>query len=235
MIYLALPSRDGTLGRGMRTVLKHFERDFPANAQCERSLSLLCFNFNLLLADALNHRCKGITHFLLLHDDVIPQSEHWAAILLGEMLEHKLDAVAAVIPLRSDGGETSTSIDEAGPAGPGGIAGDPLRLKLGAVDGTLTSRTEPKLLINTGCLLIDIRKPWVEDRFYFRTHDEIVKNPDGTFSAKCISEDWLMSRWMAKRNIPFGATSKVKAVHRGTTEWPNWKESGATPPVCMAG
>ena len=51
--------------------------------------------------------------------------------------------------------------------------------RCGEGDG-LDSRTTPGLLINTGCLAIDLRKPGTE-RLYFHIRDAIKRTPAGHY------------------------------------------------------
>jgi hypothetical protein len=213
--YVGIPTHAGMLESRQRLALLHFARDFPGNCVRVQSMSLLAMNFNCLLADALNMTAQGVTHFILLHDDIVPQGEHWARDLMQELMAQKLDALAVHMPLRNRSGLTSTAIDDQ-PV--------PKQLRIEDLTGqTLTSLAEPRLLINSGLLIIDLRRPWTRE-FHFQIHDDIVQNEQGIFEARCISEDWMMSRWLAKRKIPFGATGKIRALHCGRSEFPNWVE-----------
>lgn len=226
MLFLAMPSRQFCPSVGRAATVAQFLADFPGCPWCESSVSLLCWNFNSLLAMALNMRSAdpnqpGVTHFLLLHDDVRPMEPHWAAQMLQIMRRHELGVLSAVIPLKNASGETSTAID--GELDP--LKGRDLR-KISVADveargGMITSREEPGLLINTGLLLVDLTQPWSE-KLCFQTHDAIAKLPDGTFQARCSPEDWTMSRWLREQGVAFGATTRVKATHWGLDAWPNW-------------
>lgn len=221
-LFIGIPSRDGKLPYGLTEAKARLERQIPYTMGGVAICSLLAYNFNQILAMALNRREEkphekwpgGVTHLLLWHDDIVPTDRDFGIKLLNEMERFNLDAISATVSFRSDSGFTSTARDIEGQP-------DPVRYKLGDIQGTITSREEPGLLINTGLLLMDLRKPWVES-FHWTITDGIRKNADGKFEAVCESEDWKMSRWMRANGVPFGATAKVRTLHGGQISWPNY-------------
>ena len=69
--------------------------------------------------------------------------------------------------------------------------------------------TDRELLINTGCLLVDLRKPWVFDcdedgylKAFFTVKDrvkyEVLEDGDCKFTRYVQPEDWLFSRMVAR-------------------------------------
>lgn len=228
-VFFGIPTRDGQVDYRILDIFTnlHQKTEFQYGIII---CSLLAWGFNQLYSAALNRRKEGVTHFLLLHADIIPLG-NWYGTLLTEMQRFNLDAIAANVPFRSDSGICSTGYDTSNDR-----STDPHRYMIQELEGqTLTSRERPGLLINTGCLLMDISKPWAEE-FCFRIHDGIHKKDNGDFEATCLSEDWYMSRWMTDRQIPFGATSKVKCLHVGAKAWPNWTANKETKdrPATMA-
>src|SRR5678816_3607138 len=102
MIFLALPCHRVPAAPGRNLTVEQFKEDFPTSPYVEWTASLLCYNFNALLATALNARSSdpakpGITHFLLLHDDVRPMERHWARQMFDEMQAHNLGALGVDI------------------------------------------------------------------------------------------------------------------------------------------
>lgn len=215
--FLAIPTYDGRIDFRTEAAVNAFRRAYPKHLVSMRKSSLLCLTFNGLWADALNRRDDGITHFLMLHSDVLPQNSDgkcWATVLEEEMDRHCLDAVSAVVPIKDHSTHTSTAVE---------VNNQIVRLPIStfALPHTLTSADTPGLLINTGCLLVDLRKPWVEE-FHFTMQDSIIQNGQGKFEARVLPEDWSMSGWMRDKGLRFGATSKVRTVHAGGADWTSW-------------
>lgn len=174
-------------------------------------------NFNRLYAGALNARAQGITHFLMLHDDVLPQDGDvpWMQTMFDLMHAYSLKALSAIVAIKdarrtvscglrdANGGNKNFTIEEFGPPGTTRVNGD------GGV-----------LLVNTGCLLIDIREPWAE-QLHFEMADTIYKDKDGQFKAHFEPEDYRMSVRLSEMGVRYGATNAVKTFHVGTYDWPN--------------
>lgn len=211
-VYLGIPSHTGQLDYRIVDAVGRFKAAFPVHAVRINLVSLLCFNFNTLLADALNHRSKGITHFLMLHSDVVPVEAGprcWAERMLDELRAHKLSVLSAFVRIKNESGETSTATDDEK------LLGEPRRIRMPGEPDTVTVRDFPRLLINTGLMLMDIRDSWAE-KFSFRTEDTITRDPvSREFTARVFPEDWRMSRELKRWRIPFGATNKVRTLHIG--------------------
>lgn len=79
--------------------------------------------------------------------------------------------------------------------------------------------TDPKLLLNTGLMLIDIRKPWIE-KCWFEFVDRIEKI-DGKFVDVGMSEDWHFSRKAREMGASLWATREISVRHIGGGEFPN--------------
>lgn len=178
--------------------------------------SLLCKAFNQLWCVALNWREKyNITHFGMLHADIVP-ADDWLDTLLDELERTGADLVSCVVPIKSGEGVTSTAIDS---------AGDPFdvgrRLTMrevmqlpetfSAADCGYPDRV---LCINTGCWLCKFDGAWVE-KVHFNIKDAIVRDADGTFRPKVMSEDWDFSRQLHRLGLDVRATRKVALRHVG--------------------
>lgn len=228
--YFALPSGTGMYhfdhsNEQARTLQGAFPNGWRRQ---HRSTSLLAYTFNLLYADALNNRWSesnpnGVTHFLMLHDDIIPHDNAegfpWSHDLFRVMLNHNLGVVSAVVPIKDKSGDCSTAIEDRG----GDVMGS-TRYKLAdfPLGRTVTSVDEPGLLINSGCMAIDLTKPWSE-RLYFHVKDGIRRLSDGTFQAWVDSEDWNLSRMLRRLGVKYGATAAFRVEHIGLARYESHK------------
>lgn len=200
--YLAVPTSNGLIDIRTVAAMESFRRAFPSHGFRYEVCSLLCYSFNRLYADALNRReSHGFTHFVMLHSDVAPQDVDgvpWCVRMLEIMDEHGFDALSAAVMIKDDSGATSA-------------ANGSQRLTPLQIGSTASSQVFTDLRINTGCLVIDITKPWA-DKLYFRTHDGIV-HEHGQYVAEVDSEDWQLSRMMKDLGVRFGTTVEVPTLH----------------------
>lgn len=185
--------------------------------------SLLAHVFNVLWLQALVTKPKvNAEWWAMLHSDVIPAGG-WLDTLIEEAEEHKADVVSAVLPIKDRRGVTSIAIDD--PADPWA----PLRrLTMREVfrlpetfDAADCGYPGNALLINTGCMVVNLKAPWVDEFPGFEIRDTIRNLPDGSRTAMCAPEDWNFSRWLHQRNIKYVATRKVHADHVGEHRYPN--------------
>jgi|GEM_PF-5345325 len=193
--------------------------------------SSLCHNFNILWSAGLNF--PGVTHFGMLHDDVVPAAEWWIDVLYDEMVATNADVVSAVNAIKDGKGLTTTGVacvdDEY----------DYRRLTTKEVtqlpptfgyDDLPDKFKEGRevFLINTGCWIADVRKPWWREmtdagtyRFCFQQHhrisfDETERKPVVEFAP----EDWLFSRYCHEVGAKVMATTKAVTFHQGNTGYP---------------
>lgn len=186
-----------------------------AQYKCE-SISLLAYGFNRLWCNALNARKNGITHFLLLHSDVIPyDAKNWVNILKAEMLGKEADVMSVVVPIKSPQGLTSTGYEEGKPED-----WAVKRLTMTEIMELPPTFTSNKLLVNTGCMLVDITKSWAEE-ICFTVNDRIVKNENGEFVARNEPEDWHFSKQVRNFGGSVWATRKVIVAHMGRADYMN--------------
>lgn len=183
------------------------------------SYSLVARNFNELFCAALNARKNGITHFCMLHSDIAPHGVGWLDIMLDEMESVNADILSAVVPIKSHQGLTSTAIDES-------VEGSnplwrPRRLSMQEIiEKYKETFTVDKLLVNTGLMLVDIRRSWVNE-IYFETKDIILRDSSGNFYAENAPEDWMFSRQARLMNASIYATRKIGVTHYGHQGWLN--------------
>lgn len=220
-IFLCMPTYDmtGHLHSARAFYLTPSARLPIFHAEAGRSLLANCFN--MLWASALNLRePEGITHFAMLHSDVIPE-DYWLDRLYEELTKTKAALVSTVLPIKDLQGITSAAIS-------GEDEWEPERRltmreiyalpeTFSAADCGYPDRT---LMVNTGCWLADLSFPGFEN-IAFQIRDRIVKNPNGGYSPQCIPEDWNFSQEVFRAGGKIVATRKVKAIHVGPYAFPN--------------
>jgi hypothetical protein len=243
MVALAQPRRGGMIADGSARGLYVY----PTTGKCLcipywSSTSLLDHCFNMLWTRLHNMRRTGhnFTYWAILHDDVSPEPG-WVDTLMGELETHDADFIQALVPIKSDKGLTSTAIATSDPwvsrritmheayqlpetFGPDDVGG-PLQL-------------------NTGCCLLRLRGPWLEnpEQFYFDSLKRIAKTVDGDLVADVVSEDWFFTSLLQKAGAKVLVTRKVGLTHAGDKEYDNasawgawqtdtafWDRSGKTP------
>lgn len=210
--FLAIPTGTGQIDYRTHAAACSFRERFRLGTELVGCHSALCGNFNHLYATALNLRDKGVTHFVMLHDDVVPQAPdgmgNWAELMIAYMRHFELGMISAACSIKNDSGETSTAIQ----LGDGQIK----RLTRAEIGGLLRSDSladSVTLLANTGCMVIDIRQPWAEE-IVFHQEDRIVRK-DGKFAMEFEPEDWRLSRWLHERGVRYGVTTDVRCGHVG--------------------
>lgn len=210
MVIAGCPTYDGTRFNAV-TLMQLHSLGFTI---VETNASLLTRSFNELWANALNRR-PGATHFLMLHADVIPGGgPKWPITMLSLMRDTGADVLSAVLPIKTHSGLTSTAVETEDIWNPRKLTID----EVGARDETWT---ESGLLVNTGLLLADLSKPWVE-RVCFTMNDRII-NKDGFWTAECQPEDWGFSRQVRREGGVVWATRAVPALHLGIDRWNSWE------------
>lgn len=187
----------------------------------ELSTSLLATTFNFCWCHALNLREKeGLTHFLMIHSDVRPiDNDDWFDTLLGEMEKNQGEVISAIIPIKDERGLTSTAIDT--------HPWRPVRISMKqAIEQLPESWTTPGLLFNTGLMLVDMRRDWVE-KICFTVRDKIEKDPKtGLWQAYAQPEDWDFSRQCRALGVRCIVTRAVKVQHFGNKRFNNYEPWG---------
>ncbi len=202
--------------------------------------SLLPDSFNSLLCMALNGDGEEKpTHFVMLHGDIAPQN-CWLSMMLDEAERIDADILSAVIKIKTEKEDkTSTAI--------GVLDGRYSKFRhisseeAAQLPPTFTAKDigEGTLLVNTGLMVIDLRKPWVTEWFKsggFRLESHAWQEESGEWKALCLPEDWLMS-WDAQTKFGakvVAATTKVRAIHFGETGFENRRPMSMPPKVGAA-
>lgn len=214
-LFIGLPTYDGRRENGMAVarVLKETKPEYVGLVEFKGSL--LSHSFNSLWASALNMRTGPVPvqYFLLWHADVIPRTPGWLNVFFLEMEKHGADVLSAVIPIKNELGMTSTARDT--------DRWEPRRYSTTEVKAMAEPTwTEPDLLVNTGLMLVDFTKPWVE-QICFTINDEIRHCPDGKWRAYAEPEDWGFSRQAHKLGASIFATKAVHVDHVGSKFYSN--------------
>lgn len=136
---------------------------YPKRVHYDGGGSLLANSFNRFWAHALTLKANGldITHFAMLHDDIVPQ-DGWLDVLMAEIIKHKADVVSALVPIKDWMGLTSSAIDH--DDGFGVIRRITMTEAYNlpeTFDAEDCGYPKGKLLANTGCWVCDFTKPWV--------------------------------------------------------------------------
>ena len=191
-----------------------------------------CYAMNDLWNQALHRRGEGVTHFFMLHSDIVPENL-FIDKMVAVMEKTGADILSAVIPLKDEKGLTSTALDE--PMGDFPQKWRVKRLTMREVCGYPETFTSETLLVNDGCMIVDLRKPWVE-KVHFHFDDDIIEH-HGRRIPVCAPEDWNFSRDARALGASIWATREVYATHHGSTSFPNDRPWGVweTDTLCETG
>ncbi len=185
----------------------------------------LTHNFNTLLAMCLNMRDKGlVTHMAMIHSDVAADPG-WVDILAEEMCLKRVAVISACVMIKDpDDDRTSTAIGVKGQEYEYGryirLRDEPFMPATFMTEDVCNEDGSEVLLINTGCMLIDLSWDFWET-FVFQVKNRMLKDENGLRYAQFNPEDWLMSRELDAANIPYAATWRVKTRHIGSRNWEN--------------
>lgn len=179
--------------------------------------SLLARGFNRLWIQALELRRAGVTHFLMIHADVVPLPG-FLDRMLDIMEEKKAGVLSAVSPIKGEEGATSTAIDA--DQNEDHFLRKVKRLTLKEIYETFEKTfTYEGLLVNTGLMLVDLSKSWVE-KVYFRIQDQ-VRVVEGKLKSYTIPEDWDFSRQVRDHGGTVWATREIALKHVGHKAYMN--------------
>jgi hypothetical protein len=74
------------------------------------------------------------------------------------------------------------------------------------------------LLVNTGCMVVRLDRPWADERIWFEDLNRIVKI-NSEWQAVCKSEDWNFSHRVAQEGGKVMATKSIDLTHRGVSDY----------------
>lgn len=217
---LALPTYDGSSMN--RSAVVSYARHFPEGAIIEPSSSCLGQAFNMGYQYARKEADAGnATHFIMLHADVVPLNHDWGQILLEECELNKATALSAILPIKTSEGVTSTAIETRETVESNHW--HPVRFTMKEVMQLPETFSHPRLLLNTGLMVIDLR--------YECTRKIVFDIQCGIhfdrYEPYFLPEDWLMSRYVRDNGGTLCATRKVRALHLGKAPYGNDKPWGS--------
>lgn len=191
------------------------------------SLLANCFNADWAMALATAERGK-CTHFAMLHADMAAEPG-WLGLLFEEMEATGAEVLSAVAAVKDSSGDTNCAV---GPLDDWFAYRRLHFLEIQHLPESFSAADFPHddcLLVNTGCLLVDIRGDWCrktdEGGFlecYFTIRDRVFRGDDGKYRVDVAPEDWNFSRMAAAQGCRVMATRRVKTIHRGIKDFPNW-------------
>jgi hypothetical protein len=216
-LFLGLPTYGGSRFNTIPLIsMIQKQRRFDVVDTMEKDGSLLANSFNQLLITAVERRNEGLADFfLLMHADVVPLNvDGWLNDLMDARRDVKAQVLSVVVPIKDARGITSTAVETASEWAP-------RRLTMKEIFDRPETFTQPDLLINTGMLLVDLRKnDWI-DKVCFTINDAIIELPNGKRVAGVQPEDWDFSRQAKALGATLWATRKVQVVHKGQFPYPN--------------
>ena len=198
-------------------------------------------DFDAVWTTALNASEEGkITHFAMLHLDIIPTISDdepiWLDTLIDELDRLDLDMVSAISPLKDFAGVTSSGIGD-----PNDSWNPFRRFTMREVAGFPPTFDAEQLgyagyplLHNSGCWAADLRKPVFHHQdvdgtcgAYFAFPERVYRDPlSGKWTHARESEDWFFSRCLHNLGAKTAITRKVRLVHLGKAGFNNWKSWG---------
>lgn len=209
-VFLGIPTHDGRLH--MRTAIAMRNAGIVCYPEITRG-SLLPHIFNLLWHTAVSH---GFDYFAMLHADVGADNQ-WLATMIHELQQRQALIVSAHCGMKDGSGCVSTAYDDS--AGqvhkltPDDIQALPQTFN--HADLKAHQPAALNLLLNTGCMVADIRGDWARKVcFRFRTSCQYDANGP---VIDVDSEDWELSRDMFAWGLGdrIYATSAVETHHAG--------------------
>jgi hypothetical protein len=215
-VFIACPTHDGRLADGTAQAL-YAQATRRQNLVCVHTNSLLSFNCNTLLFNALNHReSHGLKWFAMLHSDVMPDAL-WVDTLIAQAEQHDADFVSAVVAIKDGRGLTSTAV--------GGVDDWDAPRRLTVNEVAVLPKTfgldDGELLCNTGCCVFRLDRPWLDpNRVRFHSPNRLTL-VNGAWTAQTIPEDWFFTRAIARAGAMVMATTAVKTNHRGVADYPS--------------
>lgn len=219
-VVIGVPAHDGNMCMGGVNALLDASQSKDLNVGFQfLTGSFLTKGFNQLLCNVLNNRSTyGFTHFLLHHADIEIKTQGWLPKMVQLMDQHGADVLSAISPIKNESGLTSTALQ----------MGDPYPIKRFTLHEVHAMKektfTHEKLLLNTGVMLIDVRKPWI-DKAKFTIEDEILQTEKGMV-ARSLSEDWHFSRMAREMGAKLYATSEIQLNHWGVQAFPSYTAWG---------
>lgn len=216
-VFVGVPSR-GQMAVGTATALLQMGRTrvYVVRTYCS---SLLTLTFNRLWVAALNERAR-FTHFVMLHDDVVPLEAGWLDVLVREQRAARADVLSCVIPIKDERGLTSTAVWDRRANAMRRLTMHEAAALPPTFDAAAAGYPGWYVLPNTGLWICDFTRPWVE-RVCFTIRDKNFRGPSGEWQTQCFGEDWDFGVQCAELGVRVCATRSVAIVHKGGFDYPN--------------
>jgi len=217
---LLLPTYDGWSKN--RQACINYGRNLPQSPIVEITSSALGHCFNIGYQMARMEADKGnCTHVLMLHADVQPLQNNWGELLINECEEVKAGILSVVIPIKTHEGITSTAVERKETQDKQGW--HPIRFTMQEIMTMPETFTHPRLMVNTGLMVIDMRQPWTKELIF--DLNSCVDLPK--YRPYFLPEDWKMSRFAQSCGVSLWATRKIHVYHVGETPFGNNKAWGS--------
>lgn len=222
-VYACMPAYDGVVPEAAFSHYTKMCSDKVKLIPAVSSASLLCFGFNKHWASAVYWaKNKAIDYFFMHHADIEATTPFFLDELIKEMHKHQAAVVSVVQPIKDNKQkDTSTAVESCI------NHWVPRRLTFTEIYNMPETFTMPGLLVNTGMMLVDLRRPEFQEinngelYFKFQINDRIVQAEDGTLRAQVQPEDWNFSRLCHSRKLPICATRKIQCFHYGKCAFSN--------------
>jgi hypothetical protein len=220
-VLIAIPSYDETINLHTATAIMEASESRPSTGIAFAASSFLTLIFNQLWCHALN--TPSVEAWVMLHADIIPNDKRWLQKMLKVASDTGADIVSAISPIKNLEGTTSTAL-----AKRDGSRFEQRRLTIAECNElpeTFNARDVAKLfgwdpanavlLVNTGLMLVAMRKHEILETMLFHINDAIIKDEHGKFVPCAESEDWEWSRQADAKGLRVVATRVVPIVHIG--------------------
>ncbi len=226
-ILIGLPTYDNRTDARQALFLYGARLDSIQTLIQTKQLSALCWCFNWFWANALND--KTVDYFLLIHADIVPVApQKWISKLIAEAENAHADLFSVLSPIKNQDGLTSTALAS---------AEHPHERRLTMTEAMQLpetfdaddvanvygwqSDTDTTMLVNTGLMLVDLRRNRAKwETMWFKTVDRVEKQ-NGKFVATFVPEDWDFSKQAHANGLRVAATRAVTLIHHGAIDYRN--------------
>ncbi len=230
-ILLVQPTYDGTVSRDAAAMMAHAQVNTKTPIVAwSGETSFLTLQFNKFWCMALND--SAVTHFVMLHADVIPKDTKWLNKLLTLADGKNADVLSVVCRLKRDDGITSTALGKVGEYGNfrrltlKEVRRLPETFNAQDVEKLFEWEGANRLLVNTGCMVVRMQKRSVLETMRFTVNNWIKKDKRGKFYPLSEPEDWEWSVQAADNGLSVWATRALGLKHVGRKEYDSFADEG---------
>lgn len=143
--------------------------------------------------------------FAMLHSDVWAE-DNWLQSLICSAEEFGAVMMGTVIPIKDNSGDCSLALET-------DDIWRPHRLSMGEVRKKEGVWTDDRLLLNTGCFVVDLACPEIRKQ-HFRFENTILMNDKKQRVPITIAEDWVFSRDARRSKVDaIYCNNKIKTIH----------------------